>query len=40
MTPEQRLTAFIEHSRRVGELFEAGRLLRESEKKVPRGEEQ
>jgi hypothetical protein len=34
MSREQRLAAFIEHSRRVTELFNAGRRLRDSKKRV------
>jgi hypothetical protein len=34
MTREQRLAAFIEHSRRVTELFHAGQQLRTSKKRT------
>jgi hypothetical protein len=34
LTREQRLVAFIEHSRRVGEFFRAGRQLRDSSKQM------
>ena len=34
MTREERLAAFIEHSRRLNELFRAGQELRESKKRI------
>jgi hypothetical protein len=34
MTREERLAAFIEHSRRVNELFHAGQQLRDSDKRI------